>query len=303
MGLMLNLNDLYYFVQVVDHKGFTAAARALKVPKSSLSRRVIELERQLSARLINRTSRNFAVSDVGQELFEHAVAMLAEARSAEDVVRRRVAEPSGPVRFTTVIAIAQFVLPDLLPRFMARFPRVWIIQHATDRMVDMFEENFDLAIRAHSDPLPDSALIARRITWVPRYLVASPRYLEDHPVQDRPQDLSGHASLMFRGLMERTWLLHKDNGERTTVPASPRLLSDDLRTLKSAAEAGLGIAALPAFACRADLQTGRLRRILPSWTAGGAEITLLATSRRHTLPAVRAFSDFLAAELPTATAP
>jgi DNA-binding transcriptional LysR family regulator len=152
MGLMLNLNDLYYFVQVVDHKGFTAAARALKVPKSSLSRRVIELERQLSARLINRTSRNFAVSDVGQELFEHAVAMLAEARSAEDVVRRRVAEPSGPVRFTTVIAIAQFVLPDLLPRFMARFPRVWIIQHATDRMVDMFEENFDLAIRAHSEP-------------------------------------------------------------------------------------------------------------------------------------------------------
>lgn len=299
---MLNLNDLYYFVQVADHRGFAAAARALKVPKSSLSRRIIELEAQLNASLIKRTSRSFALTDIGQDLYERAAAMLVEARAAEDVVRRRVAEPSGPVRFTVVVAIAQFVLPHLLPRFMEQFPKIDIVQHATNRFVYLFEENFDLALRAHSEELPNSPLIARRLTWTPRYLVAAPRYLERHLVPDGPEELSKHASLLFRGLMDRAWLLRGTDGEQISVAASPRLLSDDLLTLKAAAEAGLGIAALPAFTCRSELRAGRLCRVLPKWTAGGADITMLTTSRRYTLPGVRAFADFLAAELPAAMA-
>ena len=297
---MLDLNNLYYFVQVVDHRGFAAAARALKLPKSSLSRRIIELEAQLNAQLITRTSRSFAVTDVGRDLYERAAAMLAEARAAEDVVRRRVAEPSGPVRFTVVVALAQFVLPELLPRFLEKFPRIEVVQHATDRFVDLFEENFDLALRAHSEPLPNSPLIGRKIASTSRYLVAAPGYIERHPISDDPQELANHASLLFRGLMDRAWLLRRNNGEEMRVAASPRLLSDDLRTLKHAAQAGLGIAALPAFTCRLELRAGRLRRVLPGWTAGGADITMLTTSRRNTLPAVRVFADFLATELPAA---
>src|SRR5215510_4296549 len=156
---MLDLNDLYYFVQVVDHKGFAPAGRALNLPKSSLSRRVIELEDRLRVRLINRTSRSFTVTDLGQEFYERAVAMLAEARAAEDVVRRRVVEPSGPVRFSVAMPIAQFALANLLPLFMAQFPRVSIAQNVTNRAVDLYEENFNLDIRAHSAPLPDSSLI------------------------------------------------------------------------------------------------------------------------------------------------
>jgi len=298
---MLDLNDLYYFVQVVDHKGFAPAGRALNLPKSSLSRRVIELEDRLRVRLINRTSRSFTVTDLGQEFYERAVAMLAEARAAEDVVRRRVVEPSGPVRFSVAMPIAQFALANLLPLFMAQFPRVSIAQNVTNRAVDLYEENFDLAIRAHSAPLPDSSLIARSIGCPLRYLVVSPKYLQDHAIEDTPQELSNHALLAFSTpTADETWTLHHVTGEEVTIPVSPRLLSDDFVTLKLAVEANLGIAVLPAFICRSELRNGRLRRVLPSWTAGSVNVTLLSTTRRNTLPSVRAFAEFLMAELPSA---
>src|SRR5579862_3533571 len=160
---MLDLNDVYYYAQVVEHQGITAAARALNVPKSSVSRRILALEASLGARLIQRTSRRCVVTEIGAEFHRHALAMLVEAEAAESVVRRRAAEPSGTIRFTCSVAFAQLALAELIPRFMAAYPHVRIEQHATNRYVDPVQEGFDLCLRTHTQPLPDSSLIQRSI--------------------------------------------------------------------------------------------------------------------------------------------
>lgn len=163
---MLDLNDHYYFVQVVENKGFAAAGRALGLPKSTLSRRIIELESRLGARLIQRTSRSFAVTEAGRVFHRHAVAMLIEAEAAENAVKHRLAEPSGTIRFTCSIGMAQ-TLAGLLCRFLVLHPRVNIDQHATNRYVDLVEEGFDVGLRGHSAPLPDSSLVQHRLARTP----------------------------------------------------------------------------------------------------------------------------------------
>lgn len=149
---MLDLNDIYYFVQVVEHKSITAAAHALEVPKSSLSRRILALEAALDARLIQRTSRRFVVTDVGEAFYKHAVAMLVEAEAAESVVRQRTAEPSGTIRMTCSVAFAQLALAELIPKFMAEYPRVRIVQHATNRSSTFWWSAFRLLCSAEEDP-------------------------------------------------------------------------------------------------------------------------------------------------------
>ncbi len=296
---MLDLNDFYYFVQVVDRKGFTAAGRELGLPKSSLSRRIIELEARLGVRLIERTSRSFVVTEIGLEFYRHARAMLVEAEAAESAVRRRLAEPSGTVRFTCAVALAQSGVAELVPRFMAQFPKVDIVQHATNRYVDLVDEGFDVGLRGHSEPLPDSSLIQRPLAAMPWHLFAGPSYLERAGIPQAPAALASHTGLALGYRAEETaWRLRDPDGATAIVPFTPRLRSDDMMTLIKAAESGLGIVALPSPLCRAEIRQGTLRRVLPDWTAGDARATLLIPSRRFLLPAVRAFVDFFAAEFP-----
>ena len=144
---MLDLNDFFYFVQVVDRGGFTAAGRTLRIPKSTLSHRIQQLETNLGVRLLNRTSRRFGVTDAGGEFYRHAGMMLREAELAEGAIRHRLNEPIGTVRCTAAIATMQFAMRDLLPGFLARYPKVNLVAHANDQFVDIVGENFDVAIR------------------------------------------------------------------------------------------------------------------------------------------------------------
>src|SRR3990170_2884020 len=155
---MLNLNDLLVFVRVVDHGGFAAASRALGIPKSTLSQRLSALEKAIGVRLVQRTSRSFVVTEIGRDFHRHAAAMLIEAEAAEHVVKGRLAEPSGTVRITASLPIAQFRLAPLLPRLAASYPKIRIMLHVTDRFVDIVQEGFDIAIRHHFAPLPDTDL-------------------------------------------------------------------------------------------------------------------------------------------------
>lgn len=298
---MLNLNDVYYFVQVVDRNGFSAAGKILNIPKSSLSRRILELEAKLGARLIQRTSRRFVVTEAGREFYEHGRAMLAEAEAAEQSVRRRIAEPQGAVRITCSVADAQVVLADLLMKFVELFPKVDIVQHATNRYVDLVDEGFDLALRAHSQPLPNSSLIRRPIASTTWGLFAGKPYIQRHGLPTCPGDLAHHTGLQLHGTKGGGfWKLSRGCHEDEPIPFKPRLCSDDVITLKKATEIGVGIVALPIYLCRDELIDGRLTRILPHWTAGTGTITLLAPSRRGLLPSVRALSDLLAAEFQVA---
>ena len=302
---MLDLNDFFYFVQVVDRGGFTAAGRTLRIPKSTLSHRIQQLESNLGVRLLNRTSRRFSITDAGEEFYRHAVVMLGEAELAETAIRHRLNEPTGTVRCTAAVATIQFAMRDMMPDFLVRYPKVNIVAHATDQNVDIVGENYDVAIRAHSDPLPDSTLVQRTLTPAPWFLFAGSAYLDANKAPQTPRDLQNHPSLfMMRTGIAPVWRLRhtsKAKGE-VVMRLTPRLLSDDMITLKQAAIAGLGIVALPGYVCREDVRSGALRRVLPAWHAGDSTITALIPYRQGLLPSVRVFIDHLAAEFPKAVA-
>lgn len=294
---MLNLNDVYFFVQVVDGNGFSAAGKILNIPKSSLSRRILELEARLGARLIQRTSRRFVVTEAGREFYEHGRAMLAEAEAAEQSVKRRVTEPQGVIRITCSVADAQFVVSDSLLKFVELFPKVDIAQHATNRCVDLIHEGFDLAVRTHSRPLPNSSLIQRPLAATSWGLFAGRPYIERCGLPGSPSDLVDHTGLLLKHADgDCCWKLSQGPRQEEAIPFKPKLCSDDVITLKKAAKNGVGIVALPLYLCRNDVTEGKLTRLLPDWTAGSATITILAPSRCGLLPSVRALSDFLATE-------
>ncbi len=298
---MLDLNDFFYFVQVVDRSGFTAAGRMLRIPKSTLSHRIQRLETELGVRLLNRTSRQFAMTDAGEEFYRHAVVMLQDAEQAENAIRHRLTEPTGTVRCTAGMATMQFAMRDVLADFLLHYPKVNIVAHATDRTVDIVGENYDIAIRAHSDPLPDSTLVQRALTPAPWLLFAGSAYLDAHEAPKSPEDLQQHPSLfMMRTGVALIWRLRRSSkaADAVVIPLTPRLLCDDMIALKQAAIAGLGVVALPGYVCREDVRLGAMRQVLPAWLAGDSTMTALIPYRRGILPSVRAFIDHLSAELP-----
>ena len=300
---MLDLNDFFYFVQVVDRGGFTAAGRTLRLPKSTLSHRIQQLETELGARLLNRTSRQLGMTDAGAEFYRHAVTMLREAELAETAIRHRLNEPIGTVRFTAAMATMQFALRDIVATFLDRYPKVNVVAHANDRNVDIVGENYDVAVRAHADPLPDSTLVQRKLAPAPWLLFAGAAYLDANGAPQAPADLRNHPSLfMMRSGVAPVWRLRHASAAKKEVVMSltPRLLSDDMIALKQSAIAGLGVVALPGYVCRDDVRSGALRRVLPAWLAGDSTITALIPYRRGVLPSVRVFIDHLAAELPKA---
>lgn len=287
-----NLNDFAMFVHVVNHGGFAAAARALKAPKSTLSKRVAELEASLGVRLLERSSRRFVVTDAGRDFHRHASAMLIEAESARSVVLGRLAEPAGNVRLTASLPTAQLFLAGMIPDLVRRWPKLRLMVHATDRFVDLVSEGFDLGIRDHFTTLEDSDLVQRPLQYQPSVLVAAPSYLKEHGTPRAPADLTAHHGLLSGPLEARCRLTHA-RGESVEISTQPRLIADERLVLLEAASAGLGVACLPAQLCERSLRSGALVRVLPEWTAGGVTSTLLMPARRAELPAVRAVADFL----------
>ena len=297
---MINPNDLFLFAQAIEWGGFAPAARRLGMPKSTLSKRVAELEAVLGARLVHRTSRSFVLTDVGRDVYEHARAALIEVEGAEAAVRRRQAEPSGTVRLTASIPTVQFELAPRLPQLAALHPKLHLVVHATDRFVDIAQEGFDIAIRSHFAPLPDSGLVQRRLRTEPFVLVASPGYLAARGVPRAPADLAAHDAILA-GPSFTTWKLrHLDGREALAAPVA-RMTADESLLILSAAAHGLGVAVVPEPFCRVDIASGRLVRVLPEWTAGEVTTTLLTPHRRGQLPSVRAVADFLAAAPPQAS--
>ncbi|MFM2088675.1 MAG: hypothetical protein RLZZ237_3544 [Pseudomonadota bacterium] len=299
---MLNLNDVFYFVQVVNHGGFTAAGRVLHVAKSTLSARVQQLENDLNVRLLNRSTRKFSLTDVGSEFYGQAQVLLHEADLTENIARRRLSEPAGIIRISTSVTVAQFALRDILPGFMRRFPGITVVQHASDIMADLIDAGYDLAIRGHSSPLPDSSLVQRRLSAVSWRMYAAPDYLERRGVPLLPQDLSSHDVLIFGRETQQHWQLHGDAEATLAVPVQARFASNDMVALKHAACAGLGLVALPEYVCREEERSGRLQRVLPAWRTADSHLYAVFPFRQGLLPSVRALLDCLADEMPAAIA-
>jgi len=305
---MLDLNDFFYFVQVVERRGFTAAGRALGVPKSTLSYRMKKLEAELGVRLLNRSSRHFAPTQAGEEFYRHATSVVRAADEAESLVRQRVKEPFGVVRFTAAIGTAQFALREMVMNFIQEYPRIQLVEYVTSRQIDLLTENFDVAVRAHSGALPDSTLLSRTLAVAPWILVAATDSLKKGGPPKTPEDLKRFPSLfLWRANTAPAWRLRpaetRQRQSEVTLNLTPRMVSNDLSTLKQAAVNGMGIAALPAYVCKRELRSQRLTRIMPGWLAGESTFTALLPHRLGLLPAVRIFVDYLARHLPERVRP
>jgi len=293
---MQDLNDLYYFVQAVDHGGFAAAARALGMQKSKLSRRIGLLEDRLSVRLIQRSTRRFSVTEVGREYYRHCVAMLVEAEAAQATIDELRAAPRGTVRLSCPTGLLAFQFGELFGRFMARHPDVELHVESTNRRVDVIGEGFDLAIRVRPPPIAESELVMRRLDERTIRIVASPDLLRTRTIV-LPSDLADLPSLDFGPASgEHRWRLFHADGNAVEVRHRPRLVTDDMAALRSAAIAGVGAVRLPTLAIWDDLQSGRLETLLPEWRPVNEIVHAVFPSRRGLLPSIRALLDFLADE-------
>ncbi|HEY5612423.1 MAG TPA: LysR substrate-binding domain-containing protein, partial [Lysobacter sp.] len=225
---MHDLNDLYYFAMVVDHSGFAAAERALGIPKSRLSRRISQLETDMGVRLLQRSTRRFAVTDVGTSVYRHAQSMLAEAQAAHEVVDRLSAEPRGLVRVSVPVELAQRYMPKLLPEFLARYPQVRVHLQVGNRRVDVINEGIDVALRVRSSLDDDGSLVMRSFGQVQELLVASPAYLKRRGLPRTPEELADHVTLSTsEDDARQRWELHGPDGEVRRIDLKPRVMGFD----------------------------------------------------------------------------
>lgn len=291
---MEDLNDLYYFAQVVEHGGFAPAGRALNTPKSKLSRRISLLEERLGVRLLQRSTRHFSVSEIGQEYYRHCVAMLVEAQAAREVIERTRTEPRGIVRMSCPTTLLHYKIGDLVSRFMVENPRVQVHLEATNRRVDVIGEGLDLALRVRFPPLENSDLVMRVLVESPQRLVASPGFLKGQDLPLVPADLSGLPSLDWGPPREHIWRLEGPNGATAEVPHHPRYVTDDMTALRQAVLHGVGVVQLPLMVVDKDLQEGRLVDIIPHWVPQGGIVHVVFPSRRGLLPSVRKLIDYMA---------
>jgi len=289
-----DLNDLYFFVQVVDHGGFAAAGRALGQPKSKLSRRISQLEDRLGVRLLQRSTRHFSVTEMGQTFYQECVAMLVQADSAFEVIERHRSEPQGIIRISCPNTLLNYRIGELLSRFMVKYPRVQIHLEATNRRVDVIAEGFDIALRVRFPPLENSDLVMRVLVESPQRLVASPALLAFHSGEIHPADLNKFPSLAWGVAHEYTWCMEGPDGAEQQVSYTPRFVTDEMTALRQAALAGVGVVQLPLMVVDKDLAEGRLVNICPEWVPRPGIVHAVFPSRRGVLPSVRALIDFLA---------
>jgi len=299
---MRDFNDLHFFAAVVIHRGFSAAARALGLPKSRVSRRVALLEERFGVRLLDRTTRGLCLTQVGQQVFEHARAVVIEAEAAEEAALRMQAEPRGLVRLSCPLGL-QGAIAGPLPGFLAAHPRLRLQCIATNRRVDLINDGVDVAIRVRERLDTDADLQVKRIGVTRRILVASPNLLATEDAPMSPADLANFPILHQEEQSGGSWQLTAENGDISSVPVEPRLASGSLEVLIAAACRGTGIALLPATYCSEALATGALVRVLPEWSGTDGVLHLVFASRRGMLPNVRTVIDFAAAALKSSAVP
>jgi DNA-binding transcriptional LysR family regulator len=296
-----DLNNLYFFAKVVDFGSYTAAAKALGLQTSKLSRRVAALETELGVRLINRTTRRLSLTEAGKTFHRHCLALLDEAQAAKDAMSQILATPQGLVRISCPTGLLQGGVADILARFVAKHPRVRIALDATNRPVDVVEEGLDIALRVRKPPLEDSDLAMRAFGPDEVILVASPELIAAHGEPQTLEDVARMPTLSMASSDERsTWRFLGMNGEPAELIHSPRLSTDDLFTLRHAALQGIGAVLVPRLLVANDLEGGALIRLLPSLKAHSGIVHAVFPSRRGMVPAVRALLDFLTEATKTA---
>lgn len=293
LGAPTDLNDLFYFAKVVEAGGFAAAARTLGVPKSRLSRRILELEARLNARLLQRTTRKMQLTALGERYLRHCQAMLLEAQLADEVVASATSEPRGPLRVSSPVGLASKFLTPLVRDFLLQYPQVELDLLLVNRRVDLINEGIDVALRVRETGDEELNLVSRRLREAHTEVVATPSFAKASSVR-HPRELT---SLPFLGALDSDRLartrLHNAAGERFDLAMPARLGVEDFEMRKEATLASLGFSVLPMMYCESELENGTLVRLLPDWHCPPAWLQAVYPHRRGVLPVVRAWLDHL----------
>ncbi|MDH2898316.1 LysR substrate-binding domain-containing protein [Rahnella variigena] len=286
---MENLNGLLAFVRAAQSQSFAAAAERMGISASAVGKSVARLEEKLSVRLFNRSTRRISLTDEGQLFFERCQNIVSQLQEAEQELVRISAEPRGKLRITAPAIGYRMLLPHL-PEFRQRYPDVELDLDFSDRMADVIDEGFDIAIR--SGELNSSQMMSRRLGPFRFAIVGSPAYFASHPAPLRPDDLYQHACLRYRFPGSGQWQEWEMTG--VTPPELPLALSsNNLESILQATLQGLGLAYVPEFIVRPYIESGELVAVLQDYLKEGGKFSVVWPSSRHMLPKVRVFIDFL----------
>ncbi|WP_442755065.1 LysR family transcriptional regulator [Methylocystis sp. JAN1] len=289
---MDKLSAMNIFAKVVAHGGLSEAGRRLGLTRSAVSKAVMELERTLDTRLLDRTTRSIRPTEAGLAYYERCVEILGAVAETEAEVSRLHAEPRGLLRINAPVSFGAAYLAPAVADFMTLYPNVDVQFTVNDRFVDPIEEGFDVTIRIAE--LADSSLIARKLAFARRALVASPEYLATHGVPGKPEDLVRHRCLVYgHAAAAPKWRLRRE-GREIAVPVAPRLTSNIGETLRAAALAGQGVAKLPSFLFAEDVAAGRLVTLLPDYPPTELGVYALYAPNRYLAAKTRLLIDHLA---------
>ncbi len=295
--MLSDLDDFYCFAQVVEHGGFSAAERATDIPKSKLSRRVYQLEERLGVRLIQRSSRHFAVTDIGMNIYRHAQVMINAAQAAHDLVDHLSIQPRGVIKVSLPVSIAQNEIAKILPQFLKMYPEIKVQLLVSNRRVDLINEGIDVALRVRSNLDSDPNLIIRQFSHIEQHLFASQAYLNQFGELKQPEDLTQHQILsMSDEHLDQFIVVHHQDIQKK-IKVNPTVMGSDLMLLAQLACQNCGIALLPDSIVADHVASGELVRVLPQWSAAHGIFHAVYPSRRGQLPAVRVFIDYLVEHL------
>ncbi|SFJ73564.1 DNA-binding transcriptional regulator, LysR family [Bosea sp. OK403] len=291
-----NFSDIVTFVAAAEAGSFVGAARLRSMTRSGIAKSVARLEDRLGVRLFNRTTRSLGLTDDGRIFLDRCTRILSDLEEAEQSLSLGGGEPQGMFRLTAPATFGRVIILPLLSEFLNSAPKLRAEVSLTDRINDIIEDGYDLAIRI-GDVRENGSLIARAIAKQHDVVVASPVYLSDRPRPQHPDDLVGHSCLGYVSAgQSRPWRFIVD-GEPILVRPHARLSLDGGEALRDAAISGAGLAFLPGYAVRKDIEEGRLIPLLEEYAADPVPITALYPTRRHLAPKVRQFIDLLASRL------
>ena len=290
---MIDLNAIQIFVKVIEAEGFSGASRALALPKSTLSRKVQELEVSLGTPLVHRNTRGVTLTEAGRSFYERCRQIIAQVAAAVEDTQSESADLRGLLRLTAPVGIGQSLVQPSLTQFLAQHPKLRAELVLTDERMNVVRDGFDLALRMGD--LADSELRVRRLAVFERILCASPAYVATSGEPHDPDELAGHACIVIRR-EPASWELEGAGGS-VRVPVSWRLCTNNITAIRAAALEGGGIAALPVHLIRDDLQACRLVRVMAAWRPPATALSALFPAGPRGSPSAKAFTDHLADHL------
>lgn len=288
----MNLNDWLIFVEIIDAGGLSAASRLLGVPKSTLSRRLTKLEDDFGSRLVTRRGRTFELTDTGRLFYQEALHLTQQVVTSTERLAESTHQEGGTLRMSAPKTPGGYFLGIWLAEFLQRYPHIHIELDLTDRIVNMFEQKYDLALRV--GPMIDSSLIARKLGESERLLVAAPDYLRMYGLPKSPEELSQHKCIGFgeQHSGQSSWVLSQ-NKQTQRIRFHSALRCDDMATNMRLVLSDAGISMIPAFVCKESLTAGNLQRVLPQWYGPTAEFYLVYTEREFMPNRLRLLVEFL----------